>query len=67
VYEYEGIFKNLILSASYTSKAKGALDRGNMTMMLRKNGSVLKGYCSFYDDKKHDVVTKVYTWIREKK
>ena len=64
VYNFKGLFKNLILTASYTSNAKGALDRGTITLMLVNNGSTLKGYCSFYEDSSSQVISTEYVLNR---
>ncbi|GAJ21217.1 unnamed protein product [marine sediment metagenome] len=37
-YEFEGEFKNLILTARYWVKEENNLDRGTFTLMLRNNG-----------------------------
>ena len=67
VYQLEGEFKNLILTASYSSREIGSLDRGSITLMLKNNGHELTGHCSYYSDEEHNVVDAEYTWLRNGK
>ena len=64
IYEFEGEFRNLILTATYKNRSKNTLDRGTMTLMLKDNGKKLEGYCCFYNDKMHEVVSTDYVWSR---
>jgi len=63
-YEFEGEFRNLILTARYSVKAQHDLDRGTFTLMLRNNGKMLKGFFAWYVDNENDVVSGKYEWVR---
>ena len=63
-YEFEGEFKNLILTARYWVKRENNLDRGTFTLMLRNNGRILKGFYAWYSDEQNDVISGKYEWSR---
>jgi hypothetical protein len=63
-YEFEGEFKNLILTARYWTKGESDLDRGTFTLMLRDNGGTLKGCYAWYGGKVNDVVSGKYEWTK---
>lgn len=63
-YEFEGEFKNLILTARYWVKGESNLDRGTFTLMLRNNGRMLKGFYAWYQDDRNDVVSGSYEWTK---
>ncbi|MBM4341548.1 MAG: hypothetical protein FJ110_18635 [Deltaproteobacteria bacterium] len=64
-YEFEGEFRNLILTGRYWVKGRNDLDRGTFTLMLRENGKVLKGFYAWYLGDENDVVSGWYKWIRK--
>ena len=64
-YEFEGEFRNLILTGRYWVKGRNDLDRGTFTLMLRENGKLLKGFYAWYLGDEHDVVSGWYKWIRK--
>lgn len=49
-YDIQGTFKNLILTASYDSTSESHIDRGALSLMLLKNGALLEGFFSSYND-----------------
>jgi len=55
VYELAGSFKNLILTATYVSRDRGALDRGAWTLKLTHNGMEFEG-CGAYYSPEHDFI-----------
>lgn len=63
-YQFEGEFRNLILTARHSVKGKHQLERGTFTLMLRENGRLLKGFYAWYLSEKHDVVSGSYEWRR---
>ncbi len=63
-YEFEGEFKNLILTARYCVKEESNLDRGTFTLMLQNNGRMLKGFYAWYQDDKNEVVSGSYEWTK---
>ena len=63
-YEFEGEFKNLILTARYWVKGESNLDRGTFTLMLRNNGRMLKGFYAWYLDDRNGVVSGSYEWTK---
>ena len=63
-YQFEGIFKNSILTATFSVFNKSNLDSGSMTMMLKENGSKLIGHTAFYDEDEEKIVSKKYIWTR---
>lgn len=62
-YEFEGEFKDLILTAIYWRKKENSRDRGTFTLELIKDG-VLEGFYSGYSSSPKDrrVVEAVYKW-----
>jgi hypothetical protein len=48
VYELTGSFKNLVLTATYVSRDKSALDRGAWTLKLTANGMKFVGHGTYY-------------------
>lgn len=52
-YDIQGTFKNLILTANYESTSENHIDRGALSLMLIKNGEVLEGFFSSYNDSEH--------------
>ncbi len=65
IYHFEGIFKNLILTASYSSINKSSIDRGTITLKIEENGNKLVGYCSLYDDDSQDIKSIKYNCKRK--
>ena len=63
-YEFEGEFRNLILTARYWVKSENDLDRGTFTLMLKNNGYTLKGFYSWYLAEDNDVISGSYEWVR---
>jgi hypothetical protein len=63
-YEFEGEFKNLILTARYCVKGQNDLDRGTFTLMLKNNGKILKGFYAWYTDVENDVLSGKYEWTK---
>jgi hypothetical protein len=55
VYELTGSFKNLVLTATYVSRDKHALDRGAWTLKLTENGKRFVGHGAYYCPE-HDVI-----------
>ncbi len=60
-YYFEGLFKNSILTATYSVYKKSNLDSGSMTMILKENGNKLIGHTSFYNE---EIVSEKYIWTR---
>ena len=54
-YELTGSFKNLILTATYVSQDRRALDRGTWTIKLTENGMAFEG-CGAYYSPEHDFI-----------
>jgi hypothetical protein len=63
-YTIEGVFKNLLLTASYSSKNPASLDRGTVSLMLVNNGRTLTGFCSYYSHVDNAVRSCPYTCER---
>jgi len=65
-YEFDGEFKNLILTARYWTKRQSTLSRGTFTLMLRDEGKTLEGYYAGYLGKEdvNEVVGGPYKWSR---
>ncbi len=64
-YQLSGIFKNLLLTASYSSTDKKSLDRGTFTLQLANNGGSLEGSSSYYDDDTHKITSDECIWSRK--
>jgi hypothetical protein len=54
-YGFSGSFKNLILTGEYENQDCAHIDRGSLSLMLRKNGGSLEGFFSSYDDGEHNM------------
>ena len=54
-WKLSGTFENLILSLSYVSLDKTKLDKGSVTVMLIKNGTLLKGFINYYSELSHSI------------
>ncbi|MFK3873287.1 hypothetical protein [Pseudoalteromonas rhizosphaerae] len=54
-YAFTGSFKNLILTGEYENQDCAHIDRGSLSLMLRKNGRSLEGFFSSYDDGEHNM------------
>jgi hypothetical protein len=54
-WKFDGIFRNLILTASYGSVDRTRLDRGSMTLMLVRDGQLLKGKLAYYANQSHAI------------
>lgn len=63
-YQFDGEFRNLILTPRYWVKGESNLDRGTFTLMLKNNGQTLKGYYAWYLPEDNDVVSGSYEWNR---
>lgn len=55
VYELTGSFKNLVLTVTYVSRDKHALDRGAWTLKLTENGKRFLGHGAYYSPE-NDVI-----------
>jgi len=65
IYHFEGIFKNLILTASYSSINQTSIDRGTITLKIEDNGNKLVGFCSLYDDDSQNIKSIKYNCKRK--
>lgn len=63
-YQFEGEFRNLILTARYWVKGENNLDRGTFTLMTKNNGRTLKGPYAWYSANNNDVESGTYEWDR---
>jgi hypothetical protein len=54
-YGFTGSFKNLILTGEYENQDCAHIDRGSLSLMLRRNGDSLEGFFSSYDDGEHNM------------
>lgn len=61
-YKFDGVFKNLILTATYESTNKYSTDRGTFTVKLEDNGSVLKGHTVYLGATDGDLSDSEYVW-----
>lgn len=64
-YKLDGVFKNLLLTASYSSEDRTSLDRGTFTLFLGDNGNTLKGCSSYYEDESGTVTSDNCKWRRK--
>lgn len=64
-FTIEGVFKNMILTASYTSTDPSTFDRGTLTLMLENNGQTLCGQLIFYFDPEHRVKATTVEWQKQ--
>lgn len=63
-YEFDGTFKNLILTGSYSALQQRSLDRGTISVMLKNNGERFEGHSVFYADECHEMRSERCEWIR---
>jgi len=64
-YEVEGLFKNLLLTLSYSAMDRASLDRGTYTLILRDNGRKLEGASAFYEDGTNSIDKQACDWERK--
>ncbi|RNC85886.1 MAG: hypothetical protein ED557_03705 [Balneola sp.] len=55
IAKLEGEFKNLILSGIYDTKDNQIIDKGSFSFISIKNGTMLKGYFSSYENNSHSI------------
>lgn len=67
IYDVEGTFQNLILTAVYRSTDRRDLDRGTLTLMLINNGQTLKGHCAYYSASRNEIEDAPYECDRTKR
>lgn len=65
-YKFNGEFRNLILTANYSSTISSQLDRGTLALMLVHNGDKLKGILSYYLDPESKISSYELTFDRQK-
>lgn len=61
---FNGTFKNLILTGSYSAVNQRSLDRGSFAVMLKNNGQTLEGHAIYYVDEDSDMSSARCTWKR---
>lgn len=64
-YVFSGIFKNLILTATYESTSHFSTDRGTFTLRFEDNGSYLKGYTVYLGDTDGELSDAKYIWRKK--
>ena len=65
-YKFVGCIKNQILSAYYWNVDRRSIDSGSFSLRLEADGGQLKGHTVYYHDLSHSLVSREYTWTREK-
>lgn len=63
-YEFQGSFRNLILSLTYAAIDRAQLNRGSITAMLKDNGQQLIGKCVHYDGTTTAIAAQDYAMKR---
>lgn len=61
-YKFDGVFKNLILTATYESNNKHYTDRGTFTLKLMDNGTVFKGHTAYLGNTGGELESTEYIW-----
>ncbi|MFQ2168449.1 hypothetical protein ACK35I_05075 [Aeromonas veronii] len=64
-YVFSGVFKDLILTATYESTSHFSTDRGTFTLRLEDNGSYLKGYTVYLGDTNGELSDAKYIWRKK--
>ena len=64
IYDIEGTFRNLLLTLTYTSSDRSALDRGAFVLQLNDNGASFFGRSSYYYNEDHSIVDAECKWRR---
>lgn len=64
IYEFSGSFRNRILTCTYRTQNKSSIDCGSLSLHLEGNGTILKGYTSYYEaNENYDgILSSVLTW-----
>ena len=57
IYNFDGEFRNMILTIVYSSRNQHEIDRGCFTFLLQNNGYELLGNSTFYSNPHHKVKT----------
>jgi hypothetical protein len=63
-YDFDGTFKNLILTGEYSGKSRLSLDRGAFTFRLSNNGRILDGQYALYQDDDGEIHPAKCVWER---
>lgn len=64
-YKFNGVFRNLLLTANYEPESASSLDRGTISLMLINNGDLFKGVMAIYEDVSHSVKPVYVSMVRE--
>jgi hypothetical protein len=64
-YLIQGKFRRQILACIYTIDDKTRIEQGSMVLMLGKDGRVLKGILSYYDNEKEEIASTYCELWRE--
>lgn len=64
IYDVEGTFRNLLLTLTYASADRSALDRGAFVLQLNGNGGSFCGHSSYYYNQDHSIVGAACEWRR---
>ncbi|HEY9032113.1 MAG TPA: hypothetical protein VIM93_12185 [Kangiella sp.] len=65
-YRFTGCIKNQILSGYYWNIDKTSIDSGSFSLRLEQDGCVLVGHTVYYNDQKHSLLSRQYTWTRNR-
>jgi hypothetical protein len=64
IYEFDGSFKNLIVTATYVSANRSRLDRGAFAMRLEQNGLKFSGQYAYYQDDDNAIHPALCNWTK---
>lgn len=64
IYDVEGTFRNLLLTLTYASADRSALDRGAFVLQLNGNGGSFCGHSSYYYNQDHSIIGAACEWRR---
>lgn len=64
-YLLKGDIRNKVLTMSYWSEDKSALDRGTFTIKLTRNGRKFEGRTAWYRDDDEAIAESEYIWVRD--
>ena len=65
-YKFIGCIKNQIFSGYYWNVDRRSIDSGSFSLRLEEDGGKLRGHTVYYNDSSHSLLSREYTWIREK-
>jgi hypothetical protein len=63
-YQFDGVLKNRILTASYSNQDRHGFDSGTFTLLVVSNGDRMEGHTAYYEDESNEIAADRCVWTR---